>query len=150
MSDRGKPGVPQDGGVEMPSSATPDATESYSPKILLRSKPADDRRDCARRSYYVGVHIAGDAEVSFGLSGNISEGGIFVVTRDPPPLSARVELEFLLKDTSASLIVEGEVRWVRRQWTEEEALPPGFGVEFDELKSTQRDVLAKLLAELDG
>lgn len=133
----------------MPDSRTPDALQSHSPKILLRKKANDDRRGAPRHAYYVGVHIAADAEVSFGLSGNISAGGLFVVAEDPPPLGSRVELDFLLRDTVTSLIVEGEIRWVRQVWDRETNQPPGFGVEFDDLNPIQREALAELLDELE-
>ncbi len=150
MSDQGKSNQTPDGGVTMPASRTPDSMENYSPKILLREKAADDRRDSERRAYYVGVHIATDAEATFGLSGNISAGGLFVVAEDPPPLSSTVELDFLLDDIGTSLVVEGEVRWVRQQWDRENSRPPGFGVEFVELNPIQREVLADLLEDLDA
>lgn len=148
MSDQSNPKQGQDG-VSMPAPRTPDPNESYSPKILLREKSGDDRRDSTRRSYFVGVHIAADAEATFGLTGNISAGGLFVVAEDPPPLSSMVELEFLLDDAS-TLVVEGEVRWVRRNWDKDERRPPGFGVEFTELDPIQHQQLAALLDELDS
>ncbi|QDG52988.1 hypothetical protein FIV42_20230 [Persicimonas caeni] len=149
MSDQEKPAEPRDDRVTLPASRTPDALESYSPQILLRQKADDDRRGSERRAYYVGVHIATDAEATFGLSGNISAGGIFVVAEDPPPLGSRVELDFLLENTDTSLVVEGEVRWVRGQWDRQEGHPPGFGVEFDALNPIQREVLDEMLDKLD-
>lgn len=148
MTDQAEPDSPDDG-VNMPASRTPDADGAYSPKILLREKTGEDRRESERRSYYVGVHIATDREAAFGLSGNISSGGLFVVTEDPPGLGSRLELEFLVEGT-ATLVVHGEVRWVRRQWDRQENRPPGFGVEFDALEADQQAELEALLATLDA
>ncbi len=148
MTDRSDP-EPSAKAVNMPASSAPDAGESYSPRILLREKTDEERRESTRREYFVGVHIATEREAAFGLSGNISSGGIFVVAEDPPSLGSRVELEFLLDDAT-SLRVEGEVRWVRRQWDQQERRPPGFGVEFDDLDAAQRDQLAELLEALDA
>jgi uncharacterized protein (TIGR02266 family) len=152
MTDHGTPENPPTG-VTLPASNTPDAYENYSPKIFLRQKVADgddDRRNELRRTYYVGVHIETQIEERFGLTGNISSGGLFVVAENPPPLGSEIALDFLLSDDTASLIVEGVVRWVRQDWDDEGKRPPGFGVEFDEFPPAQRQLLADLLDELDA
>lgn len=147
MSD-GKNAPESDQSVEMPVSAAPDADTSHSPQILLREKADEDRRGSKRRSYYVGVHVATDREEVFGLTGNISAGGLHVVTDDLPSLGDVVELDFLLEGDE-TLVVRGEVRWVRPEWDREAHKPPGFGVEFGEFDATEKDRLARLLDSLD-
>ena len=169
-------GAPDDSakGVTMPFPRTPEGHDSYSPKIFLREKlddEGDDRREEPRRTYYVGVHLETHDDQRFGLTGNISSGGLFVVAENPPPLGSRVTLDFLLADdpelpdSTDSLVVDGEVRWVRQPSDdqpsddqpsdaspsdEQAPQPPGFGVEFDPLDPIQQQRLAELLDQLDA
>jgi Tfp pilus assembly protein PilZ len=158
-------GTPDDSakGVTLPFPRTPQGNDSYSPKIFLREKlddDGDDRREEPRRTYYVGVHLQTQDAEGFGLTGNISSSGLFVVAEDPPPLGSQVTLDFLLADdpelpdSTDSLVVDGEVRWVRppsddQPSDDQDPRPPGFGVEFASLDPIQHQRLAELLDQLD-
>ena len=65
---------------------------------------------------------------------NISLGGVFVATREPPPVGQRISLRLGLPDWDESLVVDGEVRWVRGM--DDNDHPKGFhgmGVKFVKL-----------------
>jgi uncharacterized protein (TIGR02266 family) len=77
--------------------------------------------------------------VVFGLGGeqvtaetrNVGLGGVFVATLEPPSVGQRVSLHLSLPDWDESLVVAGEVRWVRG--ADDNRDPegiPGMGVKF--------------------
>lgn len=77
--------------------------------------------------------------VVFGLGGedvtaetsNVGLGGVFVATREPPPVGQWVSLRLALPDWDESLVVSGEVRWVRG--ADNNGHPegvPGMGIKF--------------------
>jgi uncharacterized protein (TIGR02266 family) len=86
----------------------------------------------------------------YGVSGNISTGGLFVATFDRLPQSEVIKLQFTLPERHG-IIVEAEGRVV---WRNSKAQPvgncclEGFGVEFitippDQLEAVQSFVLSK-------
>lgn len=74
---------------------------------------------------------------------NISEGGMFIATRQPRPEGTRVriELEVALRHTSLSGVV---VHRVTQAHAGRE--PPGMGVQFVNLSDDARDFVAEILA----
>lgn len=74
------------------------------------------------------VSLASEDYLYAGLSYDMSSGGVFVATFDPPPIGARVNLSLTLCDGS-EFAVRGIVRWVRSAATSTDGLPPGCGVE---------------------
>jgi uncharacterized protein (TIGR02266 family) len=82
------------------------------------------------------LHAAVDLEsedcLYAGLSYDVSAGGIFVATIDTPPIGARVEVIVTLPD-GTRLELAGVVRWVREPQQSSPGLPPGVGIEWDEL-----------------
>lgn len=72
---------------------------------------------------------------------NLSEGGIFIRTADPPPLGARLRIEVEWASTVIPL-AEGEVVWSRPCTA---ANPAGFGVRFVRVEGPSRSMLDALL-----
>lgn len=63
-----------------------------------------------------------------GLSYDLSSGGIFVATFDPPPIGALVDVSLTLGYAS-ELTIGGVVRWIRAAADASDGLPAGCGVE---------------------
>jgi len=63
---------------------------------------------------------------------NISLGGLFVETNDPPVPGEVINLTVFLPDEKKEMDVLGEVAWCSREaWvTPEKTYPPGMGVKF--------------------
>jgi uncharacterized protein (TIGR02266 family) len=88
------------------------------------------------------VTLYGDNNFYTGLSGNISEGGIFIATQHMLPIGTPVIMSIALM-CSAPIAIRGTVRWLRGP--EAMASPsnvfsghvygvkPGMGIQFDEL-----------------
>jgi uncharacterized protein (TIGR02266 family) len=76
----------------------------------------------------VDLSLSSESHFYTGLTGDISDGGLFVSTYMPLEPERIVLLRFTLE--SELIEVEGVVRW-RRPGTEDS--PPGYGVAFREL-----------------
>ena len=62
---------------------------------------------------------------------NIGLGGVFVATREPPPIGQRVSLHLALPGWDESHFVNAEVRWVRGADDGPHPLQgPGMGIRF--------------------
>jgi len=66
-----------------------------------------------RRKLAVKVDLDGAPTPATGLTQDISEGGLFVVTNHARPVGDRMRLQFQLPGQNQPLSVETEVRWIR-------------------------------------
>ncbi len=76
-----------------------------------------------------------------GLSGDVSEGGVFVQTYRDLPVGSDVEVHFELPD--GELPAHGCVRWHRDK---SESSPPGIGIAFEALGEEHRRVIQRFCA----
>jgi len=97
---------------------------------------AEEHRASQRVAVAVEINLASDSQFFSGLSGDISEGGLFLSTYKSLPLGSAVDLEFSLPGSEAPLQARGEVRWLREHSTGQ---PRGVGIAFDELAEEDRD-----------
>jgi uncharacterized protein (TIGR02266 family) len=88
----------------------------------------------------VAVEIGLETESHFfsGLSGDISEGGVFVQTYRDLPVGSDVEVLFELPD--GQLTAHGRVRWHRDK---SDSSPPGVGIAFEKLGEDDRQVIQR-------
>jgi len=104
----------------------PDATLAH------RHSPSGTRRAVARQrladvrvAIEVEVSLESDSNFFVGLSGNLSRGGLFVVTWRKVPVGTAVFVAMDLPD--GRLLVDGEIRWLREL---AEGVTPGVGIAF--------------------
>ena len=69
-----------------------------------------ERRTAPRLDKIFPVWLEGDRGGGMGVARNISEGGLFVETRDPHPLGSQVRVTF--PSQSGEMTAVGEVRYV--------------------------------------
>ncbi len=69
-----------------------------------------ERRTAPRLDKVFPVFVEGDGGAALGIARNISEGGMFVETRDPQPLGTQVRVSFPSRD--GEMVAVGEVRYV--------------------------------------
>lgn len=80
------------------------------------------------------------------MAANLSEGGMFVRTRNLRPVGSRLRFEIGLSDEWPLVRGTGEVVWTRwRDGGEQE--PAGMGIRFELLDSQSRDLVARVVAE---
>lgn len=96
----------------------------------------EEQRASRRVAVAVDVHLASDSHFFSGLSGDISEGGLFLSTYRPLPIGSSVEVELSLPGSNAPLHARGEVRWLREHSTGQ---PQGVGISFDALADDDRE-----------
>ena len=110
--------------------------------------PADERenkRTQDRHKLIVGVTMESDSHVYRGLSGDISEGGLFVATPDLLPVGTPVDLEFTLPGSEELVSLAGEVRWQRETLDPAHDVVPGVGVRFLYLNDEERALVERFL-----
>lgn len=96
----------------------------------------EEKRESQRVSLAVDIHLSSDSHFFSGLSGDISEGGLFLSTYRPIAVGSPVALEFSLPGTNDALRAKGEVRWLREHSTGQ---PQGVGIAFEELAEEDRE-----------
>jgi uncharacterized protein (TIGR02266 family) len=97
---------------------------------------AEEQRASQRVAVAVDIHLASDSQFFSGLSGDISEGGLFLSTYRALPVGCPVDIELTLPGTDTRLHAHGEVRWVREHSTGQ---PRGVGIAFDHLAEDDRE-----------
>jgi uncharacterized protein (TIGR02266 family) len=98
----------------------------------------EEHRAAPRTSLVVELHMASDSHFFSGLSGDISEGGVFVSTYRDLATGTPVDLEFSLPGSHHVVHAKGEVRWHRSASPD---MPPGVGIAFDELPDEDRALI---------
>lgn len=70
-----------------------------------------DRRQSSRFDKAFPIYLTSVFGVCRGIARNISEGGIFIETRDPHPLGDRLTVSFTDDDAGVEISVVSEVRY---------------------------------------
>lgn len=78
---------------------------------------------------------------------DVSQGGIFIRTKEPLAVGTQMRFEFQLRDASPLIGGEGTVVWTRENDPSRPAIAPGMGVRFDRLAEGSQAVLERILAE---
>jgi uncharacterized protein (TIGR02266 family) len=78
---------------------------------------------------------------------DVSQGGIFIRTKEPLAVGTQMKFEFQLRDATPLIAGEGTVVWTRENDPSRPAIAPGMGVRFDRLADGSQQVLEKILAE---
>ncbi|MCU0661840.1 MAG: PilZ domain-containing protein [Myxococcota bacterium] len=79
---------------------------------------------------------------------NISRGGLFIVTKDPPPMDAMVDITLRLPHIKRDLNVRGRV--VHRVLEAKPNSPTGFGLQFEDLSKELKEMLGNLATRLSA
>jgi two-component system cell cycle response regulator DivK len=102
----------------------------------------------ARVPVYTHVTIQDRDDVYYGMTGDISVGGLFVATFDRLPEKGEIRLSFVLqKEDPALFEVKGQVVWVNSKKSPVRSnIPEGFGLEFTNLSGAERSALKEFIA----
>ena len=120
------------------------------PPVLLtrmRSKPPSlvpaERRDQSRVSLEVDIGLHSATQFYAGVSGDISEGGLFISTVRPFPIGTDLTVSFVLP-SGIAVTTLGTVAW-HAPPSELNAMP-GMGVRFSRLDEVERLAIDAFLA----
>ncbi|HEY0194074.1 MAG TPA: TIGR02266 family protein [Kofleriaceae bacterium] len=78
---------------------------------------------------------------------DVSQGGIFIRTKEPLAVGTQMKFEFQLRDASPLIAGEGTVVWTRENDPSRPAIAPGMGVRFDRLADGSQNILERILAD---
>ena len=78
---------------------------------------------------------------------DVSQGGIFIRTKEPLAVGTQMKFEFQLRDASPLIAGEGTVVWTRENDPSRPAIAPGMGVRFDRLADGSQVILERILTE---
>ena len=92
------------------------------------------------------VSFTTNGEVSRNYTVNLSKGGMFLATDNPPKVGERVHLAFNIPGLVHPLRVMGEVKWARNEQGDD--VPAGAGIEFVELTETCKQLIAEFVDRL--
>lgn len=70
-----------------------------------------DRRRAGRFDKVFAVYLLGDNGIARGIARNISDGGMFIETREPFPLGSKIWVTFTDEGTGSELSAHAEVRF---------------------------------------
>jgi uncharacterized protein (TIGR02266 family) len=104
-----------------------DSWSDEAPTALL------ERRSSGRVALEVEVTLTSDSQFFAGLTGDVSQGGLFVQTYKRYEVGCRVVVAFSLP--GGEIRTAGIVRWIRPA---SDGTPPGFGIAFEGLSSAER------------
>lgn len=104
--------------------------------------PERERRAYPRVALEIEVTLGSESQFYAGLTGDVSEGGIFVSTYQAIPVGERVSVSFKLPNGETK--ATGVVRWMRPA---SEGAPPGLGISFDELSENGRELVRAFCEE---
>jgi len=109
-----------------------------------------ERRGSIRFDKAFPVYLAGEEGMTRGIARNISDGGMFIETREPYRLGAQVRVTFVSPDNGTEITMLGEVRYQcflsYGNGSEGESQLRGMGLRF--LKAEQQEMgLAKPLGD---
>jgi uncharacterized protein (TIGR02266 family) len=100
---------------------------------LAENPPTGDHGRPTRRTLRVPTHLKVRATrgstIEISSSRDLSEGGLFLVTRRPLAPGTPLHLEIEGRDRGVPIELEGTVAWVRG--TDDENGPAGMGIRFD-------------------
>lgn len=105
----------------------------------------EDRRRTPRTDITVRIDYATVDEMFSEFTRDINEGGLFIETEKPHQPGTEVSMQFRLPGSTAVLHTIGRVVRVS---TGDVDMPPGMGIEFDELIVEDRLVIDRIVRAL--
>jgi CheY-like chemotaxis protein/Tfp pilus assembly protein PilZ len=108
--------------------------------------PCLERRE-ERVPYYSQITIRDENEVFYGMTGDISGGGLYVATFDRLPAEGEIQLSFALPEDKTTLVdARGRVVWLNSKDRPISPLPEGFGVEFTSISREEYLAIKEYIA----
>lgn len=122
------------------------------PLVIEPGEPPRNLSVVERRAHPripMSAQVSGTSQSCFftGVTEDLSEGGVFIATPNPPPVGASVVVRVQVEGLELSHIVEhGRVAWHRTGLNGEVT---GCGVAFVDLDERSKAILSWMMAQLD-
>ncbi|MEZ4333881.1 MAG: TIGR02266 family protein [Myxococcota bacterium] len=111
----------------------------------LPDPSAEERRRATRSPLTVRIDYATVDEIFSEFTRDINEGGLFIETEKPHAPGTEVSMQFHLPGSDEIVETVGRVVRVSRGGA---GMPPGMGIEFDELKPVDRRKIDRIVRAL--
>ncbi|MCP4601135.1 MAG: hypothetical protein GY847_11525 [Proteobacteria bacterium] len=105
-------------------------------------KSTSERRLRPRHKIKIDVNYRRDETYLFSKTENLSELGIFLVSKDPFPKGTRLALRFLSPEGGDPIEISGDVVWIERGTGGKQS---GMGVRFANLNTQTSDRIKALI-----
>src|SRR5579862_3688972 len=99
-------------------------------RLLSSPVMSENQREYFRAPLEVDVTMVSENNFYAGLTDNISEGGVFVATYQPPSIGSEVELLLRLGESDQMFRFQGVVCWIRSYEASCDGVPPGCGIKW--------------------
>jgi uncharacterized protein (TIGR02266 family) len=109
-----------------------------------RGTAPEDRRDISRAEFSIDVGLHTSSQFFAGISGDLSEGGLFVATYTPQPVGSELHLSFVLPGGTA-IRTAAIVAWSRVGDGHDDNAEPGMGLRFYGLSDDDRRSIERFL-----
>jgi uncharacterized protein (TIGR02266 family) len=109
---------------------------------------SDEHRRDPRAPLEVEVTLESENNFYSGITGNVSQGGLFIATYVPPKKGAKVALKLKLEDQEFDLI--GLVCWVRGPENATELSPAGCGLRWVDINRDAATAILKFVEKRDS
>ena len=103
----------------------------------------EQQRRALRVPHEVEVTLESDHNFFTGVTSNLSEGGVFIATANPPAIGSEVGFELVLG--GERFLVLGVVRWVRDERAASSGAPAGCGVKWVHLEDGALDAIHRFI-----
>ncbi|MCS6799172.1 MAG: TIGR02266 family protein [Myxococcota bacterium] len=135
---------------ELERALFPEEDDREEPPIPLarpRGSHAPERRRAPRAAIQVDIGLHSESNFFTALSGDVSDGGIFVATHELLEPGSDVDVSFVLPG-GHHVTALGRVTWVRTPDPDGE-LPPGMGIRFARLEEDDRRAIEAFMRARD-
>jgi uncharacterized protein (TIGR02266 family) len=82
-----------------------------------------------------------------GFTAIMGGGGVFVDSVSPLPIGTPVRLEFGVPGQPASVEVDGQVVWIRREF-DPKGFSPGMGIQFKKINEPDREKVMQFVMQI--
>jgi len=108
----------------------------------------ESRRRFARIALTAQVKVTfeGVADRRRLLLDNLSQGGLFIRTKNPKPIGTKLNFEFSVRDGAGTIQGSGIVRWIET----DPSRAPGMGIQFTMLNEEGKRELRTILQTTSG
>lgn len=124
-------------GAEQPKAKQPEASRATQTEAQREWQTRQQQRQFQRKSLAVGVNFS---TMTSAVTTNISEGGLFIATKTPPPVGSMINVQINLPN-GLHVQVPCVVQWQRPHYDSS----PGCGVRFDHLSTGAAAVIHRLV-----
>ena len=121
--------------------------DSLMTAIMKIASPQGARRRFKRVAFCKKVQVRYDAEVHELDSANLSEGGMYLITKAPFPTGSEIEIT-LPPEVGTRICLIGVVVYKNDPFGDTSKLPPGMAIEFKEIPDEETEMLRSYIESM--